>query len=298
MPEPDQPLSLPPDQPAAGPPVPPIVRTIVYLFTLGLLWFLVVPIVTQLVRPFCSPPACDLFEELSLFVTAYAPACLMAWSEARPISGYGLPLAALSIRRFAQGFTIGLAEISLLVGCIAAFGGYSFGAIALHGAQILGWALYWLVFFLVVGLAEEFAFRGYSQLSLARAIGFWPAAITLSVGFGAIHLGNPGEGWIGLVSIVETGLVLAFTLRRTGNLWLAVGWHAAFDLGETFLYSVPDSGTLLPGHLSSASLHGPVWLTGGSVGPEASLFTFLLMALSAVFVHFAFPAGKSVQPAD
>ena len=43
------------------------------------------------------------------------------------------------------------------------------------------------VFFLV-GLFEEFLLRGYSLFTLARGIGFWPAALVLSGAFGLIHL--------------------------------------------------------------------------------------------------------------
>jgi hypothetical protein len=150
-----------------------------------------------------------------------------------------------------------------------------------------------LVTFVAVGLSEEYLFRGYAQYTLARGIGFWPAAVFLSVLFGAVHLWNPGENYAGAAGVVATGLLFAFTLRRTGNLWLAVGWHASFDFGETFLYSVPDSGTLFEHHLSSATLHGPAWLTGGTVGPEASLFSFLMMGLLAIAVHFLFPATKT-----
>jgi len=88
-------------------------------------------------------------------------------------------------------------EISVLVGLIAAFGGYSFGDVALHGKELLRWGILWAVFFVFVGLFEEFTFRGYTQYTLAESIGFWPAAIVLSCSFGAVHLGNPGEGWVG-----------------------------------------------------------------------------------------------------
>jgi hypothetical protein len=89
------------------------------------------------------------------------------------------------------------------------------------------------------------------------------------------------------------GLVFALTLRRTGNLWLAVGWHASFDFGETFLFSVPNSGVVFDGHLSNASLHGAKWLTGGSVGPEGSVFSFLTMAILVLVVHRLYPAKNS-----
>jgi uncharacterized protein len=89
------------------------------------------------------------------------------------------------------------------------------------------------------------------------------------------------------------GLIFALALKRTGHLWLVVGWHAAFDFGETFLFSVPNSGAVFPGHLSNATLHGPTWLTGGTVGPEGSVFSFVTMAAAGLFIHKAFPGRKS-----
>src|ERR1700731_4715509 len=62
-------------------------------------------------------------------------------------------------------------------------GSYHFGTLAIHGTGILRWATFWGAFFILVGLYEEFAFRGYVQFTLAQAVRFWPAAIVLSVAF-------------------------------------------------------------------------------------------------------------------
>src|SRR5450756_2021428 len=75
---------------------------------------------------------------------------------------------------------------------------------------------------------------------------------------------------VGALSVFAMGMFFCLILRRTGNLWFAVGLHASFDWGETFLFSAPDSGIVAPGHLLNSSFHGPVWLTGGTVGPEGS----------------------------
>jgi uncharacterized protein len=235
--------------------------------------------------------------EVFSFMVVSGAALIMSQIEGRSPGVYGLPLRGAFGKLFWQGCLIGLIEISVLIGLIAAFDGYSFGGLALHGKEVLRWGMMWAVFFVFVGLFEEFLFRGYTQYTLADSIGFWPAAVVLSCSFGAVHLGNPGEGWVGAAGVVMIGLVFAFTLRRTGNLWLAVGWHASFDFGETFLYSVPNSGLVLEGHLSNTSLHGPNWLTGGTVGPEGSVFSFLTMAILALAIHFLFPAKKS-EPAQ
>jgi membrane protease YdiL (CAAX protease family) len=219
----------------------------------------------------------------------------MAHLEERPVGAYGLPARGAFGKLFFQGCLFGFSEITLLIGLIAAFGGYSFGSLAEHGGEIGKWALFWGVFFVVVGLFEEFFFRGYTLYTLADGIGFWPAAILLSVLFGAVHKQNSGEDWIGVASVVLAGLFWSFTLKRTGSLWFALGMHAAFDFGETFLFSVPDSGMIFPGHLSNATLHGPNWLTGGSPGPEASIIDFLILALFFFLVHRMYPAKADKQ---
>jgi membrane protease YdiL (CAAX protease family) len=293
-----------------------------------------------------SPGSLLIYEAFS-FVVIYSAALIMAQIERRSAGIYGLPLRIAFGKLFWQGCLIGLIEVSALMGLIAAFGGYSFGSLAVHDGEILRWGILWAVFFVFVGLFEEFLFRGYVQFTLAemgfwtatilfsalfwrlhlshprdgvgfwlaatwlvlifawvrlrtgraKGIGFWPAAILLSLLFGRVHLENPGEGWVGAAGVVMIGLVFAFALRRTGSLWLVVGWHASFDFGETFLYSVPNSGIVFEGHLSNASLmQGKVWLTGGTVGPEGSVFSFLTMGILAIAIHFLFPAKKS-EPA-
>ena len=245
-------------------------------------------------------PQAVVLEELLSFVSAYAAALGMARLERRPAGVYGLPLRQAFGGSFWLGMLLGLGEVSLLVGLIAACGGYSFGTLVLQGPGLLGWAALWALGFVLVGLSEEFLFRGYTQYTLARGIGFWPAAVCLSLVFGAAHLRNPGEGILGAVNVAVTGLVFAFALGRSGNLWLAVGWHASFDFGETFLFSVPDSGYVFDQHLSSAILHGKTWLTGGTVGPEGSVFGFVTLAISALLIHYLFPAknGASRAPAN
>ena len=247
-------------------------------------------------------PTAMLEQEALSFALIFGCALIMSKIEKRSPGAYGLPASEAFGRKFWLGALLGLAEISLLIGLISAFGGYSFGGLALATKGVLRWGLLYLLIFTLVGFFEEFLFRGYTQFTLADGIGFWPAALLFSLAFGAAHLSNPGEGWVGAGSVVLVGLFFAFTLYRTGNLWYAVGLHASFDWGESFLYSVPDSGLVVPGHLSNAVLHGPNWLTGGTVGPEGSVFCFVTMGLQFLVVMWLFPkrssAGVPSSPAQ
>jgi len=228
--------------------------------------------------------------EVAGIIAAFAAAAIMGMLEGRPFGVYGLPRKDAFGAGFWQGMVWGIAMITAIVFLIRAFGGFSFGELALRGLALWGYAALWGVGFICVGFFEEFLFRGYAQFTLATGIGFWPAAIGLSAAFGAIHLANSGEDRVGALSVFVIGMFFCLTLRRTGNLWFAVGLHAAFDWGETFLFSVPDSGLVAPGHLLNSSLHGPAWLTGGMVGPEGSVMAFAVVGITAVIFSFVYPA--------
>jgi membrane protease YdiL (CAAX protease family) len=232
-----------------------------------------------------------LLEELGSLVAALIPAVALARVERRPWSAYGLPRRLAFSKLFWIGVAWGFAGITLLMLALRGLGVFSFGHLALHGVRLIRFAAFWALMFLLVGLFEEFLMRGYTQFTLARGIGFWPAAVTLSCGFGLIHLRNEGEHWQGLLAAAAIGFFLCLTLRRTGNLWFAVGFHAAWDWGETFFYSVPDSGNVWPGHLLSSALHGKLWLTGGTVGPEGSVLCFVVIGVIWMAFARAYPAN-------
>jgi len=238
-----------------------------------------------------------LLEEVGNFVAAVVPSVVLCRIERRPWRTSGLPGWEAFGRRFWEGLSWGIGAVTLLI--LALYGAqcFRFGHLAVHGGRAVRFAVFWAVMFLFVGLFEEFLLRGYSQFTLARGMGFWPAAIALSCAFGLIHLRNGGEQWPGLLAAAFIGLFFCLTLRRTGTLWFAVGFHAAWDWGESFLYSVPDSGTLSPGHLLSSSLRGPDWLSGGSVGPEGSALCFLVIAAAWILFDRTHPCREASQRA-
>jgi membrane protease YdiL (CAAX protease family) len=235
----------------------------------------------------------DIFFEAVLLISALVPAFVMARIENRRFAAYGLPGRQAMGKRFWMGAAWGIASFSFLMLVLRGIGVFTLGKFALHGERALKFAVFWAVYFLLVGFFEEFAVRGYIQFTLGNSIGFWPSALLLSLAFGAIHSFNPGEDWIGELGAMAIGLFFCLTLRRTGSLWFAVGMHASWDWGESYLYSVPDSGGMAPGHLLHSSLHGSRWLTGGTVGPEGSVLLFVVIALLWVVFDRVVQHGRS-----
>lgn len=237
------------------------------------------------------PSLLIIAEGLTLFVLTVS-VLIMSKIEKKTFQDYGLPLREAFGLRFWQGAVFGFGMLSVLMGLIAALHGFSLGGFALTGSDALRYGLLYGIGFIFVGLFEEFSFRGYLQATLGESISFWPAAIALSTIFGAIHLRNTGEAISGAVMAGSFGILAAFALKRMGNIWFPIGMHAAFDWGETYLYSVSDSGITARGHLLNSSFHGPRWLTGGSVGPEGSVLAIVVLMLAGVAIHFLFPAKR------
>jgi uncharacterized protein len=236
-------------------------------------------------RPPGPPPAGALTPRLALlneglmfFIVLFA-SWVMSKIEGRRIADYGLPAERAFRGKFWQGTAIGFASITALLVAMRLAGVFRFGTIGLHGFVAWNYAAAWGVAFLFVGFFEEFFIRGYPLFTLTTGMGFWPSAILLSAIFGLGHRGNSGESWVGVFCAGAVGLVFCLILRRTGNLWMAIGFHAAWDWGETYFYGVPDSGLVAQGHLFNPSISGPAWLTGGSVGPEGSWLCLALLVV-------------------
>jgi len=227
-------------------------------------------------------PALVILSDGGILAFTSVAALIMARIEHRKWGQYGLPVRLSFRKDFWTGTLTGFLAISASLLAIFALHGFHLAGLAIHGSTIVTAVLSWSAAFVIVGLGEEFAFRGYLQFTLATGIGFWPAAILLSALFGLAHAANPGESKFGLLSVVCFGLLFCLFLRRTGNLWLAVGFHAGWDWGQTFFYGVTDSGMAPYHNLFNSSFSGPTWLTGGSVGPEASIFTPLILLIVAI----------------
>ncbi len=243
----------------------------------------------QDMRTHATEPNFMLMSEVCLATGAILATLILAAVFREPVGKFGFGLAQGAGRRLRDlgwGLVAGFALLTALLAGIAVLGGYDFGKITDSPAQALKFGALYALLFGLVALAEETMVRGYALVQLSRAMTFWPAAILLSILFGAMHAGNAAETPIGLFSAGAVGLVLAYSFYRSGSLMWALGFHAAWDYAQSFIWGVADSGIVTPGTLFTSAFHGPEWLTGGSVGPEASWLILPILAISAIVAHF------------
>jgi uncharacterized protein len=205
---------------------------------------------------------------------------------------FGLPPQEAFARKFWLGAAWGFVNVTIAMAVLYLCHVYSIAGLALSGAAILKYAALWAVACVFIGLFEETAFRGYLLFALTRPMGFWPAAILLSFLFAFVHRGNPGETFIGLVGVFVIAMFICLTVIKTGSLWFAIGFHMAFDWCESFLYSVPDSGTPAVGHLLNTQISGSKWLSGGTAGPEASVVMLIVEVLLFAIFWGTHPENK------
>jgi membrane protease YdiL (CAAX protease family) len=114
---------------------------------------------------------------------------------------------------------------------------------------------------------------------LWRACGGWLAILLSSLLFGALHLGNPHATLMAAIAIaVEAGTLLGAAYALTGRLWMAIGFHAAWNFTQGWVFGAPVSGGSGVGGIGTMTLTpgASELLSGGGFGPEASLIGLLV----------------------
>jgi len=251
------------------------------------------------------------FRESIPFLVTLLVTWIMSKIERRPISVYGLG-GSRKLPNFLAGLAWGVTCLSLLILTLWKTGLLVIDSRLLFGSDILRYGAIWLLSFLLVGLLEEYLTRGYLQYTLTRglaglyqwafknrhsaALGFWTSAVIGSIIFGLGHGNNPGESPLGLLSAGLASLVFCLSLWRTGSLWWAVGFHAAWDWAQSFLYGVADSGFMVQHHLLATHPVGKPILSGGATGPEGSIFIVAILALVCLIILFTLPRGHYGLP--
>jgi uncharacterized protein len=227
------------------------------------------------------PPSFVFLQESSDLLAILIAVSIMSWIEGRRLLSFGYT-DKHKVVRLLSGAGWGLLTLSGLIAILWQAHLLVFNGLSQSGPAAWRYASTWVVTALMVGLVEESLLRGYLQFTLARGIGFWWAALLLSVAFALWHMSNGGESPVGLVVVGLGGLVFCVSLWYTNSLWWAIGFHAGWDWGQSYLYGTPDSGLLTQGHLLISHPAGnPRW-SGGATGPEGSLLMLAIVVAMAL----------------
>jgi hypothetical protein len=213
-----------------------------------------------------------------------ATAIMLRSIDRRGWSDVGLARDQARPRQILDGFAIGFGAIALTCGAL----------VALHLLRFVpsdaggGWgggALRVTIVLLPAALAEEIICRGYLLTVIRDSVGTWAAVLLTSVMFGLLHLANPGATPESVAVVTLSGLMLGGIRVATGSLYAAWAAHFAWNWVMAVLVHASVSGLRFeaPGYRAEAV--GPVWLSGGSWGPEGGLVAALGMISGLAYLY-------------
>lgn len=143
---------------------------------------------------------------------------------------------------------------------------------ALQSAAILG------VGHLAVAWNEEQVFRGYGFDTLRQAIGGWGAAAILIPLFAIGH--SFTLDLIKLQGFLITGAVLTLMRVQSGSIWLAVGYHWAWNFMQTGLFGP----TTAEPSIRPMLVDGPYHWVGKPGHPEPGLLSLAIQCVVGIGV--------------
>lgn len=193
------------------------------------------------------------------------------WWEQRPTPELAVRPAAI-VAGAAAG--AGWIAVPLAVGYAA--GGYEVTGVRGVAPGLAGL----FVLIVVAAFLEELVYRAVLFRILEQGLGTPVAVAVTSVVFSVAHIGN-GEGTlldevVFLVTGVAIGAMWTLLFAWTRDLWVVTANHALWNftilLTGLTLSGIEDWHELAP--ISSRDA-GPMWLTGGTYGPESSAVTLV-----------------------
>ena len=187
--------------------------------------------------------------------------------------------------KLVSGLTLGMLAVALPAGALLAA-----NQLDVADAPDGGWwsaALLATSVLLPSAFAEELFARGYIFALLREAAGWKPALAVTSIGFGLLHLANPGANWQSLSVVVLAGFFLGAVVLVTGSLYAATVAHFAWNWFIAAVLHMPVSGIPVVGSPDYKVVEtGPDWLTGGSWGPEGGLAAGLGLSVGLVYLYW------------
>jgi uncharacterized protein len=213
---------------------------------------------------------------LAVYLAYYA---YVRWIEKRSMRELN---AAGAVNELGLGLLIGLGIFSLIIAILWALGVYRI-------TGINGWAaiIPALVANVPSGFIQEIIFRGVIFRIIEDRLGAWWALAISAVLFGLIHLTSAVASVQSVIAItLQAGILLGAAYMLTHRLWLPIGIHVAWDLANDGIFGVGSAG--LSGEsirgLLQATLSGPVILSGGEAGVEASLVSVVVVLAISVYM--------------
>ncbi|MBB6242723.1 type II CAAX endopeptidase family protein [Rhodanobacter sp. MP1X3] len=211
---------------------------------------------------------------------------LIEQRRVRELSVRNLPTFGLG------GLLIGALLFSLVVGVLWLLGVYHVTGTNAH----VDWLPQVLVAGIGAGIGEEIIARGVLFRIVEEGLDTWSALAISALLFGGAHIFNPGATlWSSAAISIEAGVMFGLLYHVTRSLWACIGLHAAWNVMQGTIYGIPVSGGAVDGWLVS-NRTGPVWLSGGVFGAEASVVALAVCSLLSLTLLAVALRRGSIMP--
>lgn len=192
-----------------------------------------------------------------------------------PLRAMGLARRPGWRREMALGIAFGWGLTAVVVLCLALT-----GALYVHfwwGTRAFVLLVVHLCVLAVTTLVDEVVFRGYPFQKLLSATGPFSATVLAGIFFGLMHMESSAGGAAGIWVSGVAAVLFSVAYLRTRALWLPWGLHFAWLATMGMLFGLPVKGNTWASTVVRTDTYGPLWLTGGGYGPQASWLMVLAM---------------------
>ena len=243
----------------------------------------IVPFQTQLKKAQeINPPAAQLyFEFASVLAVVIAAFLFVTFFDKRTFVSLGFD-SKHSFHDLALGIAIGLLWLGASLGILLLNGWATpqhTTPISLSLLTLGGIAL------LINVVTQEMLVRSYIFQTIQSHFGMITAVIVSSILFAALHAGVIKESWLAAVNVFCAGILFGIAYAVSGNLWLPIAIHFAWNVSLGPVLGLSISGQN-PFRVTwqLLKLQGPSMFTGGAFGLEGSIIVTATTILAIVCV--------------
>lgn len=202
--------------------------------------------------------------------------------NARPLSSVGFVRRPTQWTEFGAGIAIGWGIALLLV--LPALLTMRLHSSVLHDRFYLGQSLLGVLLLVLIAAATQMIFYGLPFRSLVLATSPTLAALAIAVVSAAMVLLTRSGDWMQALFAGVASLLFSVAALRTRALWVPLGLQLGWSIAGTLLFGVNSFFWPTVSGPVQSLVSGPRWLTGGGLGPEASLLAFFFLAAGVVAI--------------
>jgi membrane protease YdiL (CAAX protease family) len=256
-------------------------------FILAVLWFFVARTLARIEAPALVGeqwrPLAEQAMLLLLLLMGYASMGVVFDRQPHPLSAQGLPRRVGWLGETGLGLAFGWA---LAIACVLPMiVGGGIAIVLILAPSAWGWLAADLLFFALLALAEEVAFRGYGFQRFEQAVGSLGAALGFAAFYAIVQALLPGSTRVSVAVSLALSFVLSAAYVRTRALWVSWGINFGWKASRALVFGLAISGDNSHSSVVQGNPMGSFWLTGGGYGLDGSWVAFLvlLVAIPVVF---------------